>query len=417
MHEKTQCRSSDRKTRNRPTQESNHSGQVSVTAEPSTQEASVKEEAKRKPKIAWPAASEKSSYQKLEELVCKKIYKMKGTVQERLKKLAETIYETGKDEFGEEQVKKKKTESKGGDSRRERRMKEIRKEKNDLRKRWRQAKPDEKEGLSVLYENIKKKCRNMERNIRRNERGRESKRTREQFLKNPYAATKKMFTESKSGKLKCTKEELDKHICDTYSDPQRKEPLPPMNGLKYPTAPGVKFQLGDFKEKELDNFVRKTRAKSAPGGDGVSYKVYKYCDRLRHKLFLLLRELWREGGLVDEWCNAEGIYLPKEANAEAIGEFRPISILNVDGKIYMGILARRTVEYLQRNGYIDESVQKAGIPGIPGCVEHAASIWDTIQEAKKNGTDLNVVWLDLANAYGSVPHELLFKAMDFLPHS
>ena len=79
----------------------------------------------------------------------------------------------------------------------------------------------------------------------------------------------------------------------------------------------------------------------------------------------------------------------------------------------MGILAKRTVDYLQRNGFINESVQKAGIPGIPGCVEHATSIWDTIQEAKKNGKDLNVVWLDLANAYGSVPHELLFKAMDF----
>ena len=372
----------------------------------------ILEKAERKPKVAWPAANDKASYRKFEETVCKKIYKIKGTVQERLKNLANTIYETGKEQFGEESAKKK-TESKGGKSRRERKMEEIRKEKNDLRKRWRRAKPDEKKGLSILYEKIKEKCRNMERNIRRNERRKESKRTREQFIKNPYAATKKMFTESKSGKLKCTKEELDKHISDTYSDPQRDEPLPPMSGLKHPTAPGIKFQLGAIKEKEVDNFVRKTRAKSAPGGDGVSYKVYKYCDRLRHKLFLLLRELWREGGLVDNWCNAEGIYLPKEANAEQIGDFRPISILNVDGKIYMGILAKRTVEYLQRNGYIDESVQKAGIPGIPGCVEHAASIWDTIQEAKKNGSDLNVVWLDLANAYGSVPHELLFKAMDF----
>ena len=87
-----------------------------------------------------------------------------------------------------------------------------------------------------------------------------------------------------------------------------------MEGLKHPTSPGVKFQLGDLKEKELDAFVRKSRAKSSPGGDGVSYKVYKYCDRLRHKLFLLLKELWREEGLVDDWCKAEGIYLPKEAN-------------------------------------------------------------------------------------------------------
>ena len=346
--------------------------------------------------------------------VCKKIYRMKGEVEERLKKLANAIYEEGMGAFGEVSAKgKKKKSDKHGESRRERKMKQLRKEKAELRKRWIGASQDQKDGLAALYEDLKKKCRETQRNIRRNERRKESKRTREQFLKNPYAAAKKLFTESKSGRLKCSKMELDNHIRNTYSDPLRDEPLPPMKGLKHPSSPGVKFQLGRLKEKELDDFVRKSRAKSAPGGDGVSYKVYKYCDRLRHKLFLLLKELWQKESLVDEWCNAEGIYLPKEENSEAIGDFRPISILNVDGKIYMGMIAKRTVDYLQRNGYINESVQKAGVPGIPGCIEHAYSIWDIIQEAKKKGKDLNIVWLDLANAYGSVPHELLFKAMDF----
>ena len=80
---------------------------VVVRSKPSTQKAS--NEVKRKAKIAWPAAKEKSSYRRFEEVVCKKIYKMKGTVQERLKRLAETIYETGKLEFGEQPVKKKVT--------------------------------------------------------------------------------------------------------------------------------------------------------------------------------------------------------------------------------------------------------------------------------------------------------------------
>ena len=62
---------------------------------------------------------------------------------------------------------------------------------------------------------------------------------------------------------------------------------------------------------------------------------------------------------------------------------------------------------------MDESVQKAGVPRIPGCIEHAFTIWGAIQEAKKTKGSLNVVWLDLANAYGSVPHELLMKSMDF----
>ena len=65
---------------------------------------------------------------------------------------------------------------------------------------------------------------------------------------------------------------------------------------------------------------------------------------------------------------SEGLYLPKEADAKKIGEFRPISILNVDGKVFFGILAWRVISFVQKNGYVDESVQKAGIPGIPGCV-------------------------------------------------
>ena len=45
-------------------------------------------------------------------------------------------------------------------------------------------------------------------------------------------------------------------------------------------------------------------------------------------------------------------------------------------------------------------------------MEHAYSIWEAIQNAKASEEDLTVVWLDLANAYGSVPHKLLLAAME-----
>ncbi|KAK0155306.1 hypothetical protein N1851_002364 [Merluccius polli] len=69
--------------------------------------------------------------------------------------------------------------------------------------------------------------------------------------------------------------------------------------------------------------------------------------------------------------------------------------------------------YLLENGYIDTNCQKAGVPGFPGCVEHSTMIWDQIQKAKREKIDLHVIWLDLANAYGSVPHQLINYAMEF----
>jgi hypothetical protein len=52
------------------------------------------------------------------------------------------------------------------------------------------------------------------------------------------------------------------------------------------------------------------------------------------------------------------------------------------------------------NKYVDMSVQKGGLPGVKGCIEHFGAMWEAINDAKLNRRDLSVVWLDLANAYG-----------------
>ncbi|GFN98048.1 reverse transcriptase [Plakobranchus ocellatus] len=62
---------------------------------------------------------------------------------------------------------------------------------------------------------------------------------------------------------------------------------------------------------------------------------------------------------------------------------------------------------IEENGYINTSVQKGGIPGVSGCLEHATMVWEAIQRAKSEKLNLDVVWPDLANAYGSVPHEMI----------
>ena len=65
------------------------------------------------------------------------------------------------------------------------------------------------------------------------------------------------------------------------------------------------------------------------------------------------------------------------------------------------------------NHYINTSVQKAGILGFPGCLEHSQMIWNSILSAKRDKTELHVIWLDLANAYSSVPHYLIRMALKF----
>ena len=61
---------------------------------------------------------------------------------------------------------------------------------------------------------------------------------------------------------------------------------------------------------------------------------------------------------------------PKEKDSRKIGQFRPISLLNVEGKIFFSVIAERMTRFVINNGYVNTSIQKVGVPGFPGCIEH-----------------------------------------------
>ena len=111
--------------------------------------------------------------------------------------------------------------------------------------------------------------------------------------------------------------------------------------------------------------------------------------------------------MVDSWHQAEGCFIPKEENSETLKQFRTIILLNIEGKIFLAVLAKRMTTYMLDNKYIDIAVQNGGVPGVSGCVDHTSVLTQIIREAKEMKGELAVIWLDLAHAYGSMPHKLV----------
>ena len=88
-----------------------------------------------------------------------------------------------------------------------------------------------------------------------------------------------------------------------------------------------------------------------------------------------------------------------------------VSLLNVEGKLFFALKSERIMDFVLANEYIDTSIQKGGVPGISGCLEHTTIISQLIREAKKEKKSLVVTWLDIANAYGSIPHKLIMRSL------
>ena len=172
--------------------------------------------------------------------------------------------------------------------------------------------------------------------------------------------------------MDCSHEELENLLCSTYNDPLRDTPLDHMSGIPRPTRPGILFQLGELTLIEMKSFIQKSRAKSSHGQDGVPYKVYKRCPKLVHWLFLILKKAWNEKFIIQRWAKTEGIYIPKEAGASSLSQFRLIALGNTDGKIFFGILAKRVRNF--PSGIDSFTVTESMYSRLPGL--HQACSYD-----------------------------------------
>ena len=91
--------------------------------------------------------------------------------------------------------------------------------------------------------------------------------------------------------------------------------------------------------------IYEARAAFATGPNVIPYKVYKCCPRLAQRLWKLLKVVWHKGELPEAWKLEEGRFIPKEENEKSLSQFQMISLLNVEVKIFMTILAKSTTYF------------------------------------------------------------------------
>ena len=405
-----------RKTRENSSPETHHSTQeLRVTVAPVTpipdnhpQDKSM--HVKPKPKLQWPPATDKRWKELDDDLEVTLNAALRGSSKQKIEKMTTIVFSMCETRFGSKGGKKE-NKGKAGPSRRQRKIAEIRKELRLLKHRWKYAADSEKDGLKCLRDDLRKNLMSQRRaeNIRK--KAVEKKKARRAFFQHPFKFVSDLLGKPKSGILECSVEEAEQQVNMCHSDPLRDEPLEECPNLIPAPVPHIPFDDSDFKINEVREVVRHGRAASAPGPSGTSYAVYKHCPKLFRRLWKLLNGIWKAKDPPRRWSRADGCFIPKELNSKTLDQFREISLLDVEGKIFWAIIARRMNKFLLQNQFIDTSVQKGGVAGIPGCLEHTATITQLITEAKKSKKNLSVVWLDLEKAYPSVPHKLIEFAL------
>ncbi|CAM4518223.1 unnamed protein product, partial [Caretta caretta] len=164
----------------------------------------------------------------------------------------------------------------------------------------------------------------------------------------------------------------------------------------------------DFTPKEVLARLSKTK-NTAPGKDGIRYSLLKKRDPGCLVLATLFNQCKRFCWTPSSWKKAMTVLVYKKGERDDPSNWRPISLCSTMYKLYASCLASRITEWSVRGGAIS-STQK-GFMSCEGCYEHnfvLQTIIETTRRARRQGT---IAWLDLANAFGSMPHHHIFATL------
>ena len=212
-------------------------------------------------------------------------------------------------------------------NRRVNKMKDLRKEIRSLKKLYRRASIEERQPLEELRGILRGELKTLRRAEWHRRRRKERSRKRTNFLSNPFGFARTLLGEKQNGNLEASEEQINSYLRDTMSDPAKEQDMGINNRLIHQKPPVVQYDTRLPTWKEMQEVARATRSTSAPGPD----------------------------------------------------------------KIFFSLLSRRSSDFFLDNSYIDTSVQKGGVAGIPGCLEHTGVLTQLLREAKESKGDLTVL--------------------------
>jgi exonuclease III len=168
--------------------------------------------------------------------------------------------------------------------------------------------------------------------------------------------------------------------------------------------------LVPISEEELKKTLYSCTRKKSPGPDGLTYEFYMTCyEQLKDVLLKLYNEyLRRPEGIPAEFSEGVIVLIPKTNSPRTVADFRPISLLNCDYKLFTKILTNRMKKSMAT---IIDSGQAACIEG-QSCVKNMCMLRGLIALAKTNrNVKCALFSLDLEKAFDRVNHQYLWKVL------
>ncbi|KAH9159147.1 hypothetical protein LEN26_002490 [Aphanomyces euteiches] len=250
-------------------------------------------------------------------------------------------------------------------------------------------------------------------------------RLRRLFVTNEKKCVEGIFRQASGTPLKSSKftiplEALADHF-RSCNRPQRRFDVHRASGSRFlelldglpPAEYNAQVFSDDITMDEIEDVLNKANLMSAPGLDGVPYRIYfRFRLLLLPLLHTVFNRCWSAKRVPSAWKLSVTELIFKKGDPNSVSNWRPLALQSTIYKLYASILKSRLSLWLESNELLSNS--QKGFRQFNGCHEHnfvAQAMLDTTRRSK---SPFFAVWYDLRNAFGTMPHDFLWLVLSKL---
>ena len=171
-----------------------------------------------------------------------------------------------------------------------------------------------------------------------------------------------------------------------------------------------KEEIIELRDEDLEKQMKKLKKGKAPGPDSIPNEAWIYSeDKVRNALKEICKKLWKGETLPMSWRLGEICPIFKQGNANEVGNYRGITLMNTGYKIYAMTLCEK----------LNEEAEKF-LPESQSGFREGRSTMDNIyllnllidRELEKKGGQLIACFVDYKAAFDTVDRNVLWKIME-----
>ncbi|KAK4810061.1 hypothetical protein QYF61_007225 [Mycteria americana] len=144
------------------------------------------------------------------------------------------------------------------------------------------------------------------------------------------------------------------------------------------------------------------------GPDGIHLRVLReLAEELAKPLSLIYQQSWLTGEVPDNWRLANVMPIYKKGQKEDLGNYRPVSLTSVPGKLMEQFILSALNRHVQANQGIRPS--QHGFRKGRSCLTNLISFYDKVTCLVDEGKAVDIIYLDFRKAFDTVSHSILLE--------